>query len=275
MNSVYKHTHNRLAAMVSARAAKRALRNALKSEGLTPDNVSVSQMINILKSSIFKEFQLVLPADGLKKNLSQLMSELKTLGKKRSKSAPASDEQSVSETDKDETPKETNQEKDMFKSTLPEFWFEDPEDKANESENNKVKVLTKEKEESPSLNKNSNSPIETPVVVSDPLDKSHLEEIVLHFAQLENVKLVAALRQKGEVVVSRGSGIDLGMFSRVGIVGLRLLQKGGSLKSYYLSHACGQLFLLAFGQDIILVLGSSELNLGEVFANASALKEKS
>ena len=113
----------------------------------------------------------------------------------------------------------------------------------------------------------------TPVILP-PLDKSKLEEIVMQFAQLEHVKLVAAIRQKGEVVVSRGSGIDLEMFSRVGLMGLKLLQRGGSLSSYYLSHSSGQLFLLVFGQDIVVVMGTSELNVGAIFANMSTVKEK-
>ena len=76
-NNTYKHVQNKLATMVSTRAVKRILRSSLKDKGLTPDNVDVASMIKILKGPVFREFQLILPRDGLKKNLNQLMSELK------------------------------------------------------------------------------------------------------------------------------------------------------------------------------------------------------
>ncbi len=256
-NNTYKHVQNELANMVSARAARRALRNALKDKGLTPDNVDVGNMIKVLKGPIFREFQLILPREGLKRNLSQLISQLEKSDLPKKKVASAKD--------KNKTSQATDE--DIFKDTLPEFWFEDPDEKEMEPKEEVEPKVVPEKSEATNVKENVPAPIHSP------LDKSVLEEITLQFAQLEHVKLVAAIRQKGEVVISRGSGIDLEMFSRVGLIGLRLLQRGGVLRSYYLSHSCGQLFLLVFGQDIVLVMGTSELNVGAVFANMLAIKE--
>ena len=254
-NNIYKHVQSKLATMVSARAARRALRSALKDREVTPDNVDVGSMIKVLKGPIFKDFQLILPREGLKQNLSQLISELEVLD---SSSAAVKKDKKASKSG----------EGDIFKDTLPEFWFEDPDDK-------QIEQPTVEKEvELPKQNKFSSAKNNVATAIPSPLTEDRLEEITLQFAQLEHVKLVAAIRQKGEVVISRGSGIDLEMFSRIGLMGLKLLQKGGNLRSYYLSHSCGQLFLLIFGQDIVVVMGTPELNVGTVFANMSTLKEK-
>ncbi len=262
-NNTYKHVQSKLSTMVSTRAVKRILKSSLKDKGLTPDNVDVASMIKILKGPVFKEFQLILPRDGLKKNLSQLMSELKTPASSTKASNFAN-----TKTEKDHGTKTSSG--SIFTDTLSEFWFEEENytDTDIRPEKKEEKKSLPVKDEHKAVVKNK------PPAVLPPLNESQLEDIVMQFAQLEHVKLVAAVRQKGEVVVSRGSGIDLGVFSRVGLMGLKLLQRGGNLKSYYLSHSSGELFLLILGQDIIVVMGTSELNVGAVFANMSAIKEK-
>ncbi len=256
-NNIYKHVQSKLATMVSARAARRALRSALKDKEVTPDNVDVGSMVKVLKGPIFKDFQLILPREGLKQNLGQLISELEEFKVKTGSSSAFKENKRAPKSSKG----------DIFKDTLPEFWFEDPDDK-------QIAPTVEKEVKFPKQNKLNSAKNIIPTSIPSPLNEDRLEEITLQFAQLEHVKLVAAIRQKGEVVVSRGSGIDLEMFSRIGLMGLRLLERGGSLRSYYLSHSCGQLFLLILGQDIVVVMGTPELNVGTVFANMSTIKEK-
>lgn len=255
-NKMYQYVHNSLSTMVSARVARRALKATLKNKGLTPNNVDLISMLDILKGPIFDEFQLILPRDGLKRNLTQLMSEIKSLEKKAAKEAVKAFKSAKRNREA------TNG--DIFKDTLSEFQFEDPDDVNVFQLPEKQTLVSKPVEEK--MNKPSPPP--------PPLDKKRLEEIVMQFAQIEHVKLVAAIRQKGEIVTSRGSGIDLKMFSRLGLMGLKLLSKGGQLCSYYLSHTCGQLFILILGQDIIIIKGTAELNFGAIFTNMSTLKEQ-
>jgi hypothetical protein len=105
------------------------------------------------------------------------------------------------------------------------------------------------------------------------LSEAQLESIVMRFAQVEHAKLIAAVRENGTIVTSRGAGVDLNSLSRFGLMGLRLLERSGELRSYYLAHSQGQLFLFCFGKDTVIMLGSSDINVGTVFATLSSVKE--
>ncbi|MEM7735695.1 MAG: hypothetical protein AAF267_07870 [Deinococcota bacterium] len=105
------------------------------------------------------------------------------------------------------------------------------------------------------------------------LSEAQLETIVMKFAQVEHARLVAAVRENGTIVTSRGAGVDLNSLSRFGLMGLRLLERSGHLRSYYLSHTQGQLFLFCFGRDTVIMLGSSDINVGTVFATLASLKD--
>ncbi len=115
------------------------------------------------------------------------------------------------------------------------------------------------------------TPTETP---TPPLSGAQLEAAVLRFAQLEQVKFVAALRPNGEVAAQRGSGIDVAALAQLGLVGLRLLRRSGPLRTYYLAHTRGQLFLLPFGEDTLTLVGTPELNVGAIFNTFTSLKEE-
>ena len=106
------------------------------------------------------------------------------------------------------------------------------------------------------------------------ISKEALNDVVLAFAQLDNVKLVAAFTQTGKSVVSRGGGFDLAALSRLSGMALTLLGKSGALRSYYLAHSEGQLFLFPHGGYTLMVIGNAELNLGLVFTTLQKLKEE-
>lgn len=105
------------------------------------------------------------------------------------------------------------------------------------------------------------------------LSDEALERAVLQFAQLDHVRMVAALRASGEVANSRGSGFDLKTLSRLGTLGLKLLARSGELRSYYLAFKEGQLFFFPLQTYTLCIIGTAELNLGLVFATLQKLKE--
>ena len=107
-----------------------------------------------------------------------------------------------------------------------------------------------------------------------PLSQEQLEAAVLRFAQLEHVKFVAALRADGDVAAKRGSGMDVDALAQLGLIGLKLLRRSGPLRTYYLAHTQGQLFLLPFGEDTLTLVGAPELNVGAVFNTLTSLKEE-
>jgi hypothetical protein len=119
------------------------------------------------------------------------------------------------------------------------------------------------------------SPVPTSPVFAQELDPETLAKMLVKFAQLENVKVVAAMRPNGEISMARGSGFDLDALSRIGSLGLKLLSRGRSIRSYYLSNSRYQLFMFPLASHTLIVVGSSEVNVGEVFSILSHLKSQS
>ena len=107
-----------------------------------------------------------------------------------------------------------------------------------------------------------------------PLAGAQLEAVVLRFAGLEEVKLVASFGPRGEVTCSRGGGFDLDALARYGLMTLTLLRRSGHVRSYYLAHTLYQLFLLPLGGSTLVVIGTPDLNVGSVFGTLSHLEEE-
>lgn len=114
-----------------------------------------------------------------------------------------------------------------------------------------------------------------PVMAARPhagMSRERLETMALSFAQLEHVVFVAAF-EEGEAVFSRGTGYDVRSLKTLGLMGMRLLEKSGELRSYYLAHDRGQLFIFPLGPNTLMVIGQPELSLGVVLSTLAALKE--
>ena len=114
------------------------------------------------------------------------------------------------------------------------------------------------------------SPSEAPTERT--LDAGAIEGVVLEIAKLEHLKFVAALRG-GQIVFARGGGFDADALSRLGTMGLKLLERSGKLRSYYLAHTDGQLFFFPLGPYILSIVGTTKLNMGLVFTALQQLKE--
>lgn len=110
-------------------------------------------------------------------------------------------------------------------------------------------------------------------VVRAPLEPAARDRVMLGFAELEHVKMVAAF-ENGGVSSVLGQGFEVAALSRLGTLGLKLLGRSGELRTFYVAHAQGQLFLFPFGAVTLMLIGSSELNLGLVFATLQKLKEE-
>ena len=89
-----------------------------------------------------------------------------------------------------------------------------------------------------------------------PLSEAELEAVVLRFAGLEEVKLVAAFGPGGEVACSRGGGFDVGALARFGLMTLTLLRRSAPVRAYYLAHSLHQLFLLPLGGSTLARLSA-------------------
>ncbi len=100
-----------------------------------------------------------------------------------------------------------------------------------------------------------------------------LTGFLMRFAQVENIKIVAIVQNNGVIKESRGSGFDLAAISRIGSMGLKLLSRSRRIHSFYLSHQKGQLFLFPLADHTLIIVGNSDVNIGEVFSTMSTLEE--
>lgn len=276
-NAVFVYTEDALATLISPRAAKRVLEEALKTANDTPDTVSVAVMQALLTGYVRFELEQMLPREGLQGQLEQLSARLVLVQDATSETAAgasdvtndtnlaAADLAEFTRTasaakkapaDAGATPAHTEQASSKpNKGNLPVAMWKDQFAVANKAARLKGITMADSTE------------------TKQTLSEAQLESIVMRFAQVEHAKLIAAVRENGTIVTSRGAGVDLNSLSRFGLMGLRLLERSGELRSYYLAHSQGQLFLFCFGKDTVIMLGSSDINVGTVFATLSSVKE--
>lgn len=312
-NAVFDYTQDVLATLVSPRAAKRVLEEAVESANETPDTVPVSIMQTLLTGYIRFEFEQMLPREGLAGRLERLAAQLPQQERSHSRQRDSSDSS-------DEVTEIT----EITEAAKREPSTDDLADEANNATNNataevaevanvltsaagdETATITDLAEFTRTASQASKTPASSaksskgnlPAVMwkdqfavtskaaklkgitmadstktKQTLSEAQLEAIVMRFAQVEHAKLIAAVRENGTIVTSRGAGVDLNSLSRFGLMGLRLLERSGELRSYYLAHSRGQLFLFCFGKDTVIMLGSSDINVGTVFATLSSVKE--
>jgi hypothetical protein len=234
-NDVYRQTHEGLSAIVSARAASRVLDTVLAAAREDAEQISAARMSELLLGPVYRELRGALPRLGLKRQLRSLAGRIRE----------------VRNFDVVRL-----QELVTFDPPAPSAPLQ-PNPGAAAIATPQVAVLEVEQE-----------------AKRHALSAEALNRIVLAFAQLDAVKLVTAIRSHGEVVSSRGSAPNLDGLFRYGPTALRLLGRQRRVRSYYLSHTQGQLFLLPFEDDTVILIGSPELNLGTVFTTLSKLKEE-
>ena len=249
-NEVFLRTRAGLSTMVSSRAAGRILEGALKGSGHDPEMVNQSQMRSALLGPVLHELENVLPRAGLRRNLERLAKSLREPNGERetptalltgsipAQAVPSAPPQSVAK-------------------PAPQGPFEAFAGPPTLSAVDEVVAKGAARKVTPRFLRR---------LVDD-----ELEAKVTRFALIDNVRLVAVIRADGSVPVYRGDGLDLDLLSRLCRLSLSLLGKGGELRSLHLGHSHGQLFLFPIGPDLLIVLGSTDLNLGSVTTAFTAL----
>ncbi len=250
-NEIYLLTHSGLSDLVSSRAASQVLDKALKEQGHTRNSVSGDQMRRILVGPIATELKGILPKEGVERSLQQI---IKSLRQQQAATRAVSGDSLSSDSDgRSQQPAVAVIEPDSHEPDIISGQSSAPATEA---------VLSKSQAQP--------APRQALQVTSE----AQLDKVVLAFAQVEHAKMVAAVRANGMVISSRGSGYDVDAVARLGIMGLKLLGRKGVIRSYYLLHSQAQLFLFPLGEYAVIMIGTSELNLGEVFATLSTLEEE-
>jgi hypothetical protein len=300
-NEVYLLTHSELSQMVSSRVATRFLDKALDAKGYSSDSVTSEEMREILQGPILRELRQILPKDGVERSIKQITRNLRKQAEKVAEAALAVASASASDDLRSSMPSVSGDvllvdDEDELPSPEHILNFEAPDDlgviqhspledkgafDTSEVEAALANVLDATPETSTPVvipGSNEVNQPETRPIKTNRLQVEHgpeeLAKILVNFAQLENVKLVAAVRPNGEVSMARGSGLDVDALSRLGSLGLKLLSRGRTIRSYYLSNSRYQLFLFPLPSHTLIVVGSSEVNVGEVFNTLATLESR-
>ena len=79
MNQVYQTTAMALEAVLSPRVVSRSLNEGLRQVDKTPENVEYDDIEKVLKSHIYKQLQVALPAEKAKETIKEILAELSAL----------------------------------------------------------------------------------------------------------------------------------------------------------------------------------------------------
>ena len=313
VNKVYATTHDGLTQLVSARVASQVLDNGLRDARCSAETVSALEMKTVLKSSVLRDLAAILPRAGLELSLKKLAKTLKTLDADEtpenaaagapSRHAPAGRSptgdggaasaslveaapgRAVAGAAPDAAPLFLGQ------PTVEHWVTEQAATGYPASHDPTVGPLTGEPSAGVSVAATGLGPAAAASVaqVLEPvsqtleppaqsswapvMDPATRDDLVLAFAQLEHVEMVAVF-EGGCVTSVRGDGFEVEALSRLGSLGLKLLGRSGELRTFYVAHSRGQLFLFPFGAVALMLIGSSELNLGLVFATLHKFKEE-
>lgn len=101
-----------------------------------------------------------------------------------------------------------------------------------------------------------------------------LEDLLQNFALVEEARAVAIVSTSGKLLSSRGKGFDLDKMASLSNMALMLLKKSGKIRSYHLLVDSSQLFLFPVAEYLIVVIGSQEINFGEVISVFSTFEEE-
>ena len=75
-NDIYHHTRSSLISIVSANVADNTLESVLHASGLNQETVNADHMMQLIRGPIYREFQTIVPKEGLKRQLTKLIGEL-------------------------------------------------------------------------------------------------------------------------------------------------------------------------------------------------------
>ncbi len=289
-NEVYFRTRDALATLVSERAATRVLDAALRRSHENAEALDERTVRHLLLGPIQRELEGILPRTGLRRTLRrlarQVTDEVRSLGVNVTQPGPAGaglqdrphtvlkpvTESSVYLPDvappmPDEPRSQTST---AGRSTPPTANLRrDPSWRSREAA---VGVATATAGDAAATAPAHGRDRSRPTVVPHPLGAEAMDALSVHFAEIEGVLQVIALRASGGPQV-RGDSVDADALAPLAQSAVRLLGRFGPLRSLVLEHEAGLLFIFPLGRDTIAVLTRANVNMGAVFAARAALEE--
>lgn len=372
-NDIYHHTRSSLMDIVSANVADHTLESVMNASGLTQETVNANHMIELIRGPIYREFQAIVPKEGLKRQLTKLLGELKSVegfSANSSQSASQSQSQSQGQSNGRLETGQSSKKPVSFRARIPGLttinpnaigvpraYFRDPRDDGfniqmplygtdphvvldngtraivrywisnvalldpeeikkagfrrysflveEESHPNptivKLLEMLREEEEAEQealmlerlaieakaaaerdiANAASTTPSEEPkhAIQVKPED---IRTLVSQYSELEEVRLIATLARNGEILDTKGRGLDselvkqsvLASIERLSLPHFEKQNKAEAFsrcKSVLIQHQSGSLYLLDYVDTILLIYGTSDLNVGLMYSYASRI----
>lgn len=305
-NEIYLRTHGALANLVSGRAATRMLRDALRSAGTDPERVSAAEMNDLLTTSVLDDLEAILPRDGIKRAFSPLIGDLRERADRDRRGRTDACDGASNDASNDASGAAPNGAAtgEAFAETAaaraptaaeggtPDLEVDTivPSERASAASQRQEDPATDPAPDppepagaaptAPNGAPNGPTPAASTIPIAPtaarpaPTPEAALQEAVMRFAHLDHVTFVAAVRRGGRVVYSRGGGVDADALARRAASCLALIRRAGSLTTFTLQTGDAVLVLAPMGDDLVVVVGTPNLNLGAVFTARSALQEE-
>lgn len=286
-NEVYLRTRDALATLVSERAATRVLDVALRRSHATADGLEPQAVRTLLLGPVQRELENILPRNGLRRTLKRLARQI----------AEASDTPGPSRTDVTPRRPHPQAEAELHPVTRSSVYLPGlplpPANGSGPSTRGSAAAVPPSPASAPHESVPRREAAQAaagtsgggsggatavaasdrrPTVVPHPLGAEALDALAVHFAAIEGVRQVVALRAASAPQV-RGEGLDADALAPVAQSAVRLLGRYGPLRSLVLEHHGGLLFVFPLGRDAIAVLARTDVNMGAVFAARAALEE--
>jgi len=281
-NEVYLRTRDALATLVSERAATRVLDAALRRSHERAESLDERTVRQLLLGPIQRELEGILPRTGLRRTLRrlarQVADEVRSQGDVVTEHAPAG-------AGLQERPRTVLKPVTQSSVYLPDAAPPMPDephvqpaaagrrrDPSGHAGERAVAVATADAGAAAPVATARGRDRSRPTVVPHPLGAEALDALSVHFAEIEGVLQVIALRASEGPQV-RGDGVDPDALAPLAQSAVRLLGRFGPLRSLVLEHEAGLLFVFPLGRDAIAVLARANVNMGAVFAARAALEE--
>ena len=290
-NEVYFRTRDALATLVSERAATRVLDAALRRSHENADALDERTMRHLLLGPIQSELEGILPRTGLRRTLRRLARQVADEG--RSFGGPVTPARAGLQERSHTVLNPVTRSSVYLPDAAPPMSDEPPSETAAATRSppaaahrrgdpswrareEALAVATADAGDAaapaPARGRRRGRDRSHPTVVPHPLGAEALDAFSVHFAEVEGVLQVIALRATGEPQV-RGTTVDADALAPLAQSAVRLLGRFGPLRSLVLEHEAGLLFIFPLGRDAIAVLARANVNMGAVFAARAALEE--
>jgi hypothetical protein len=244
-NLVYERTRSALAGLLPRRAATNVLDRAMQRHRRSPDDVDGEQMARVLLSGVYRELRGVLPDPGLRRTLLRLARETRAAG--------------VS--GRGATPSQVRAGPEMARPPVaPAPAAPAPAPDAGAA--------------APAPDPDAEAAAPAPAADDGIRSLASLEAVATLLATLDGVHGVGLYDAAGRPLGVRGALQDATALGRMVVAGAALLETTDQLRTVAVDTPHGRLVALPVRPRWLALTGTTDLNLGAVYAALATLEEE-